>query len=67
MPAHTDLVVYLPTVMFLLCDGDNVMPEVNRLVDRLEEAGKKVVRYIAALGIPHGFDKGPAPGSEEAK
>lgn len=67
-PAHAEFAAYPPTVAFLLCDGDNVMPEANRLADRLEgEAGKKVVRYTAAPGIYHGFDKGPAPGSEEAK
>lgn len=67
-PAHADLAAYPSTVAFLLCDGDNVMPEANRLADRLEgEAGKKVIRYTAAPGVHHGFDKGPAPGSKAAK
>ena len=67
-PAHAHLTAYPPTVACLMCDGDKVMPEANRLADRLEnEAGKKVVRYIAAPGIPHGFDKGPAYGSEAAR
>jgi acetyl esterase/lipase len=63
-PAHADPAAYPPTVAFLLCDGDNVMPEAKRLEG---EAGKKVVRYTAAPGIHHGFDKGPAPGSEAAR
>jgi acetyl esterase/lipase len=67
-PAHANLAAYPPTVAFLLCDGDNVMPEANRLADRLEaEAGKKVIRYTAAPGIHHGFDKGTALGSEAAR
>ena len=67
-PAHADISAYPPTLAFLMIDGDNVMPETERLADRLEkDAGKKVVRYMAGPGLPHGFDKGAQLKSEEAR